>query len=141
MDEYVWDGDTNTRRLKRGNEHYSKFVTELWFSVRYAILGEQIRQLPKDVAEEGYKRLWRFTKGQPPRIEVETKEEMKLRTTRSPDLFDMTVTLVEGARRLGFEIRNLKDGSAAQEQDNDWLERELYKYRQTVKKSELNYTS
>lgn len=140
MDEYVWDGDTRTRRLKRANEHYSKFVTELWFSVRYAVLGQQIRQLSKEVAEEGYKRLWRFTKGNPPRIEVETKEEMKLRTTRSPDLFDMTVTLVEGARRLGFEIRNLKEGSVDESEQDGWLERELNKYRAAVKKSELNYS-
>lgn len=138
MDEYVWEGDAMSKRLKRSDEHYSKFVTELWFSLRYAILGQQVRQLSRDVAAEGYKRLWRFTKGSPPRIEVETKAEMKKRTSQSPDLMDCTVTILEGARRLGFEIRNLRE-SAEPKDDEDWLAREHEKYRRYVKKSEISY--
>lgn len=138
MDEYVWDGEQKSRRLKRSEEHYSKFVTELWFSLRYAILGRQIRQLTREVAEEGYKRLWHFTKGSPPRIEVETKSEMKKRTSQSPDLMDMTVTIIEGARRLGFEIRNLLNPSVA-ESDKDWLDREQKKYRAYTRKTEIKY--
>lgn len=139
-DEYVWEGDQQqTRRLKKCCEHYSKFVTELWFSVRYAIVGRQVRNLPRDVAEEGWKRQWHYTKTAPPRIEVETKKDMKTRTTRSPDLFDSLVTNLEGARRLGFVIQNLKEPQAGGNEPEDYLEAELAKHRAFVKKSELTY--
>lgn len=139
MDEFVWDGDTQTKRLKRCDEHYSKFVTELWFSVRYAILGQQVRQLPHEVAAEGAKRLWRFTKGQPPRIEVETKAEMKERTKQSPDLFDALVTAVEGARRLGFVIENLRENRSQRKEEEDWLNSAIDKHKKFMRKHELTY--
>jgi len=119
LDEYIWDGEVKSRRLKRCDEHYSKFVTELWFSVVYVILSRQMRGLPKEVAAEGYKRIWRYTKGN--RIEVESKVEMKERTNQSPDLFDSLVTMVEGARRRGFQISKL----ANQEDESanlEWLD-------------------
>jgi len=135
-DEYIEDPVTKVRRLKRCDEHYSKFVTELWFSVRYVILSRQMRQLPKEVAEEGCKRKYRYTKGNPPRIEVETKLEMKERTTYSPDYFDGLVTGVEGARRLGFEIRTMREGKSG-DQSEDWLEKEYAKHQKFLKKHEL----
>lgn len=137
--EYVWDGDEKTRRLKKCNEHYFKFVTELWFCVRYIIIGSQMRELPRDAAEEGWKRMWNYTKGTSPRIEVETKDDMKKRTTRSPDIFDSLVTAVEMARRLGFVIEGLKDVSKSTNPDKNWLEVELAKFKRFVRKSELNY--
>lgn len=139
QDEYVWEGDLQTKRLKRCDEHYSKFVTELWFSVRYAILGQQLRQLPRDVAAEGAKRFWKFTKGQPPRIEIESKVEMKERTKQSPDLFDALVTGIEGARRLGFVIENLKEDRAKQQDEDNWLTTALDEHKRFVRKHELNY--
>jgi hypothetical protein len=138
-DEYIIDPQTKERRLKRCNEHYSKFVTELWFSFRYAIMGQMVRDLPRDVAEEGAKRIWRYTKGQPPKIEVETKKEMKQRTQRSPDLFDCGVAGVEGCRRLGLQIKVLRQGKAFQNQDGDWLERERSKFQKFIAKHELRY--
>lgn len=138
-DEYVWDGDKKEKRLKRCDEHYSKFVTELWFSVRYAIMGQQIRQLPRDVAAEGAKRLWHFSKGNPPRIEIETKKEMKERTKESPDLFDSLVTTMEGARRLGFEIENLKEPRAKAQSEEDWLNSAIDKHKRFMRKHELKY--
>lgn len=139
-DEYAWDGDRQEKRLKLCSEHYSKFVTELWFSVRYAIMGQQVRQLPRDVAAEGAKRMWRFTKGNPPRIEVETKAEMKERTKESPDLFDSVVTAMEGARRLGFIIENLKEPRAKEQGEEDWLNKALDKHRSFMRKHELTYS-
>lgn len=138
-DEYVFDGDTQSKRLKRCDEHYSKFVTELWFSVRYLIRGKQMRNLPKDTAAEGAKRLWRFTKGQPPRIEVEPKPEMKLRTKESPDLFDSLATGVEGCRRLGFVIENLKETRAKDQEQEQWLQREVDKHKKFMRKHELRH--
>lgn len=138
-DHYVYDEEKKQRRHKRCNEHYSKFVTELWFAIYYLIKGQQLRELPMDIAEEGWKRIWKMTKGNPPRIEVESKVDMKKRTTRSPDLFDSLVTAVEGARRLGFIIKNLKMAKAALEEDDEWLERANQRYRNFIKRHELNY--
>jgi hypothetical protein len=93
------------KRLKRCDEHYSKFVSELWYSVRYVIESEQMRELPEDVAFEGYQREYKTVMGN--KIEVETKDEMKERTGRSPDLFDWLATAIEGARQRGFKIQRL----------------------------------
>lgn len=138
--EFVWEGDLNTKRLKRCDEHYSKFVTELWFSVRYLMIARQIRELPREVAEEGWKRQWSYTKGLSPRIEVETKDEMKKRTTRSPDLFDALVIGVEGCRRMGFVIETLRDAKSPEEDARDWLEVELAKFKTFERKHELRYS-
>lgn len=138
--EFVWDGDQKTRRLKKCCEHYSKFVTELWFSVRYCVVGKQMRELDRPTAEEGFRRLWHYTKGSPPRIEVETKKEMKDRVTFSPDLFDALVIGVEGQRRLGFQIKNLREGKSAEEEENSWLELEAQKHRDFLKKHELKFS-
>lgn len=93
------------------------------------------------MAEEGWKRQWRYTKGSPPRIEVETKAEMKERTGRSPDFYDSLVIAVEGARRLGFQIETLKEDAAKMIQDEDWLERELEKHKRSFAASELKALS
>jgi hypothetical protein len=139
QEDFVWD-EQEGRRLKRSDEKYSKFISELWFAVRYMIVGQQLRGLQKDVAEEGCKRIWRYTAGVPARMEVETKKEMKVRTRQSPDLMDQTVTLIEGARRLGFQIQSLldtktPDGDSAQ----DYLKREVEKHRRFIKSRGLNY--
>lgn len=105
QDIFIVDEKTKMRRLKLCSEHYSKFVTELWFSVRYCVESNQIRGLPADVMEEGCQREWKIVRGN--RIEIETKEEMKLRTGRSPDLFDWLATAIEGARRKGFQISKM----------------------------------
>jgi len=56
FDLYVPDGK-HGRRLKMCHEHYSKFVTEMWFSVREIIESDQMRNLARAVAEEGQSRL------------------------------------------------------------------------------------
>jgi hypothetical protein len=137
-DEYVWDGDQQTRRLKLCVEHYSKFVTELWFAVYYLVISKQMRQLPREAAGEFYKREWKYTKGN--RIEVETKADMKKRTNYSPDLADAIVIGCEGARRLGLQVQLLKDPDAEGAANvADWLEIELRKHRKMRQKNELRY--
>lgn len=105
LDLYKVDKDTGERRLVRCDEYYGKFVTELWFSVRYAIEAGQVRGLPEDVMEEGCLREWSMIKNE--RRDVETKIEMKERIGRSPDLFDWLSICVEGCRRKGFQISKL----------------------------------
>lgn len=118
LDIYIYDERTRSRRLKRCDEHYDRFVTELWFSVRFAVESEQIRGLPESVIEEFAMRMWDKVKGD--RYSIETKKDMKERVGRSPDEADWASICVEGARRRGFQISKLasddEDGP-----DREWL--------------------
>ena len=105
QDYWTVDEVTNVKRLKTCYEHYVKFVTELWFSVRYTVEADQMRGMPDEVIEEFCMREWDRVKGD--KIEIETKKEMKERVGRSPDLADWASIIVEGARRLGFKISKL----------------------------------
>ena len=138
-DEYVLDGQNGAKRLKRCDEHYDRFISELWFSVRYAVLSQQLRELPQDVASEFYEREW--TKGKGDRYELETKEEMKLRCGYSPDLADWLAIAVEGARRLGFMIETLPEFQGQNKTDDDYLAKEVAKHRQERKRMTLTYAA
>jgi hypothetical protein len=93
------------KRLKLCFEHYDRFVTELWFSVRYCVEADQMRGMPDSVIEEFCLRQWDRVKND--RISVETKEDMKERVGRSPDEADWCAIIIEGARRRGFKIQKL----------------------------------
>lgn len=134
--EYILDPQTGAKRLKRCDEHYDRFVTELWFSVRFAVLSKQLRELPLDVAQEFYDREWTKTYGD--RYEIETKDDMKERTGYSPDLADWLAIAVEGARRQGFMIESLPEYVGANE-NQDYLEKELTAYRKGLKRRTLAY--
>jgi hypothetical protein len=116
-DLFIYDEKLKMKRLKRCDEHYSKRVSELHFSVRYAIEARQIRGLTNEVRDELCAREWKRTKLD--KIEVETKDETKDRLGRSPDLADHAAILVEGARRLGFAIARLQAPEISRE-DGDW---------------------
>lgn len=135
LDHWILDDD-GRRRLKRCDEEYSKFVTELWFSARYAVEAKQVRELPREIAEEGSKREWRSVARD--RTEVETKAEMKERTNQSPDLFDTFVTLVEGARRRGFQISKLANAESEYD-DQDWWATMRQKATKLWRGGSLNY--
>lgn len=103
-------GKPSDRQVSSGidvacSDYYSKFVTELWFSVRLIVEAEQFRGMTDELIAEGSAREWKMVGEN--KIEVETKKEMKLKMGRSPDLFDALVCGVEGARRLGFTIANM----------------------------------
>lgn len=136
LDHYTFDNALGIRRLKRCDEHYSKFVTELWYTCRYAIEADQVRNLTDDVIEEGCLREWERVKDY--KIELESKEDMKVRVGRSPDLFDQFAILVEGARRRGFQIKKLANPNV---KDNrvQWLEDLERDARKVREGSELNY--
>jgi hypothetical protein len=139
-DTFYTDPKTGERRPMKCSEQYSKFVTELWYSVREVVEAGQARALPKDVAEEFAMREWRWVPGPiGMRNELETKPEFKARMGgQSPNKADATSILVEGARRRGFEIKNLKTERGPQDED-DWLDRELQKHREFRKRTELSY--
>lgn len=115
----IYDEKLKQRRLKRADEHYSKFVTELWYAVRYLVESRQLRNLPREMADELCQRIWAYVRGD--KIEVEKKEDMKKRTNRSPDLGDLCAIGVEGARRLGLQIMKIVNMAEA-ERDNSWKE-------------------
>lgn len=136
-DLFIYDEKTRTRRLKRCNEHYSKFVSEIWFSVRALVESNQCRELPEAVADEFYLREWRFVTGD--RYELETKAECKERTGFSPNNADAAGVSVEGARRLGFVIERIPTANEATDGRDDWLNLEVEKHKRLVKTRELTY--
>jgi hypothetical protein len=123
------------RRLKRCDEHYSKFITEMWFTVREAIESGQVRELPEDVMAEGCWREYETVAGD--KIEVEPKDELKERMGKSPDLFDWLAIAVEGARQRGFKIRRLGADVPVENSTWDWFWQRQEKLDQQRQKHEL----
>lgn len=116
LDMHIVDEDTGVKRLKRCDEHYSKFVTELWFSIRYAIESGQICGMTEDILNDAIAREWKTVRGN--KVEVESKVEMKKRSGKSPDRTDQLATAVEGARRRGFQISKLAVPSSGKADEN-----------------------
>jgi len=137
-DLFIFDERTQQRRLKKCNEHYSKFVSELAFSVRAVVESGQARTFPLPAAEEFQKRKWTFVYGD--RYELESKVDYKERNqSKSPNYSDSVMVAVEGARRLGFVIERLKDPNFIEPDQTDWLEEEIQKERKFVRTQELTY--
>jgi hypothetical protein len=121
-------------------DYYSKFVSELWYSVRMIIEAGQFRGMTEDVMLEGCAREW--TRVGANKIEVEPKEKMKLKTGRSPDLFDALSIGVEGARRRGFTIAALVNPRQARNKRGpDWRDELLKKRSEMLKSRALNHNA
>jgi hypothetical protein len=84
-------------------DYYSKFITELWYTVRLIVESSQMRGFTEEVIAEFSAREWTMVGKN--KIEVEPKDKMKLKFGRSPDLADAFAIGCEGARRLGFVIK------------------------------------
>jgi hypothetical protein len=136
LDMFILDLATGRRRNMRCDEQYVNFVSELWYSLRFAIESSQIRDLPRDCAEEGCLRLLMPLKNGN-KIQVEPKDEMKKRIGRSPDKMDWLVTCLEGCRRLGFQISKMGGTSEGGCSDFDWLHDMRKERRELLKKGEL----
>lgn len=127
LDHFIYDAVLRLKRLKTCKEHYANFVTELWYTIRFAVEASQIRNLPDEVMEELCMRKWDRVLGTG-RIQVEKKSGtpekpgMKERTGRSPDMGDWLAIAVEGARRRGFNIAKLANGEA-DGANLDWLDK------------------
>lgn len=128
-DLFVQEPD-GTQRHKRCDEHYYDFVSELWFSVRYVVESDQMRELPEDVMREGCQRQHGMTAGNKAFVESKHDPKARERMVRSPDLFDWLVTIVEGARQRGFKIQKL--GAVLVEEDRSWLEQEAEEYDREI---------
>lgn len=130
QDLFIFDRDGN-RRLKRCDEEYRKFVTELWFATRNVIECDQMRELPEEVAREGYMREYALAPGG--KIEVETKDETRERMGMSPDLYDAFCVGVEGARQRGFTIGRLGEGVTENSKEEDFFATEAQEYADAIK--------
>src|SRR5262249_34105433 len=138
-DLFIQDG-SGTRRLKMCKEHYSKFVTELAFSVRYLCESRQARNFPRQGAEEFERRQWEYGYGD--RYELEAKQQDKQRNSgKSPNVSDACSIAVEGARRNGFLIEAMVDKTNNDRHPDEWLDQEIQKYRNNRSKRELNYAT
>lgn len=116
-------------------EHYSKFVTELWYSVRLCIEADQFRGLTEEVMLEGCMREWTIVASN--KIEAEPKDRTKVRMGRSPDLFDALVAGVEGARRRGFNIGKLSNANASV--GTDWILELKERYSPLDRKGQMQF--
>lgn len=117
-------------------DYYANFVTELWYSTRLAIEAGQVRGMMEDLVQEGCAREW--TNVGANKIKVETKDEMKLKSGRSPDLYDCFACGIEGARQKGFVISRL--GNPERDAtDSRWKQELLRKAVALRIAHELNY--
>lgn len=101
-----------SKRPMRCDEYYDRRISQLWYDTRLVIEGEQMRELPKDVMDEGCLRVFKIAKGK--KVSVETKEELKKRMQgESPNKFDALTFGVAGALLRGFKLARLGGDKAA----------------------------
>ena len=124
---------------KAGHEYYSKRITEFWFSVRLAVESGQFRGMTEEVCTEFGQREWKLVSGN--RIEVESKEDMKLKTGRSPDLADGVAVGLYGARLRGFRIQKLTSPSRTVKRDDGWRDELREKARRLRKAGALQHSA
>jgi len=117
-------------------DYFSKYVSELWYVVRWTIESDQFRGMTEEVMHEGCFREWGMVSGN--RIEVETKEKMKLKSGRSPDLFDGLVCGLEGARRRGFVIKRILN-TTHHRQGEEWKQAFRDRFYKHKHHHRLNY--
>lgn len=131
--------DDGIKRLKTCREHYYDMVTELWFSVRYIIEANQMREMPLEAAREASQREY-GTAGQN-KIFIESKHDKKarIRMGRSPDLMDHLAVCVEGARQRGFKIQRLGASLVENEESQEWLQQEAEQYEDALKSQMLTH--
>lgn len=84
-----------------GKDVYTNQVTELWWSVRDAVVGEQIRGIYPEAISEFCAREYTMVSR---RYKVIPKEDCAALYGRSPDNADSISVLVEVARRLGLSL-------------------------------------
>jgi hypothetical protein len=136
-DTFVFDEKMQQRRLKTCYEQYSKFVTELWFSVRLSAQCRQLRKFPMAAAEEFGRRQWEYVSND--RYELETKDDYKLRWGgESPNNADSVAIAVEGARQRGFQIKAMKSDSESENED-DFFEKESKDWEDAIQSKMLTH--
>jgi hypothetical protein len=101
------DGNVSANINVANKDYYYNFVSEMWFTVRHIIETGQFRGMTEEMAIEGSSREWKIVGAN--KIQIETKPDYKLKTGRSPDLFDALVCGCRGAIIRGFVIKSLNN--------------------------------
>lgn len=118
-------------------DYYSKFITELWFSVRLTVESQQFRGMTEEACSEFSQREWKMVAGN--KIEVESKEEMKLKTGRSPDLADAVAIGLYGCRQRGFVISRTVATEPKNNTRNNWRRELREKANKLNRSGSLSY--
>lgn len=121
---------------KTCREYYSKFITELWFSVRLIVESSQFRGMTDEACTEFSQREWKVVSGN--KIEVESKDEMKEKTGHSPDLADAIAVGCYGARVRGLVIKRAVPPDR-QPPDRDWRDDVRKEASKLHRSGSLNY--
>jgi len=132
-DEPVSDGIQTTCR-----EFYSKFISQLWFSVRMTVEAGQVRGFTDDVIMEFSAREWMKVGNN--KTEVEPKEKVKEKTGRSPDLADAVAIGFYGARQRGFRIARLKTDQPSKRNGPDWRDKLRNQSKEIWNTGQLEYS-
>lgn len=118
-------------------DYYFNMVTELWHDVRLAVESGQVRGMTDEVVKEFCYREWKMVSSN--KIQVETKEEMKLKSGRSPDLADCFATGLHGAIARGFQIA--KTMARSKSNDQLWKKQLQERARESWKQHQLEYAA
>lgn len=118
-------------------DYYFNMVSALWFNVSYVIQSGQFRGMTEEVMAEGCFREWGH---QAKKIQVEPKDKMKIKSGRSPDLFDALAVGVEGALRRGFRIK-MQRSVAHKRVDRTWKKQLRERSDSYWHGAELTYTA
>jgi hypothetical protein len=119
-------------------DYYSKFITELWFNVRLIVESGQFRGMTEELCTEFSQREWKRVAGN--KIEVETKEEMKVKSGRSPDLADAVAVGCFGAIQRGLIVKRSM-ASEGPKPGKDWRDAARAKAKELWKSGRLNYAA
>lgn len=118
-------------------DYYFNRVTELWYSVRLAVESGQFRSMSNEAMQEFCDREWQIVGNN--KIQVEPKDKMKEKTSRSPDIADGVAIGVWGARNRGFVIRKLAPPERERKQDLRWRSELMQKARDLNASGQLSY--
>lgn len=87
-----------------GNKRFRNMVSELWYVVKEFVRSGQVKGLQPDIVTEMVARTYEETGGV---VRVESKDDMKLRTKKSPDIADSFF--------LAFHMARMKHGLSSTE--------------------------
>ena len=118
------------------SDYYANKITEMWFGVHYVVESGQFRNMTEGPLMEFCQREWGYVGKN--KIQVETKEEMKKKTGRSPDEADGVVIGVTGAIMKGFVIERLRSARQAI-RDDGWKRDLREKSRELWSGAQLNH--
>lgn len=145
----MFGGPAPDRLIRSGDpkkecDAYGKMVSAIWWASRYIIDAAQLRSAPVEAIEEASLREWGINKLQSSRksdpvVDVEPKDKMKLRSGRSPDLWDSACVAIEVARRRGFVIGGGPALALSARKAPEWAVNMLKRRKLLVNSQSLTY--